>query len=277
MGIADRDYYRDTLPRAGFGHFSAWSVTTWLIAINVAVFFLDAILQRAHGTGIGPDAYDRFVPTSRFDRMGPLETWGYFSTLTAVTHLQVWRFFTFQFLHASPMHLIGNMFGIYLFGPIVEAHFGPRRYLAFYLLCGLAGAACYLLLAACHVLVTDQETPLVGASAGIFGLLVGAAMIAPDVQVFYYFFPFTVRTLAIIGFAMAAYTVIHYGGMPGAMNAGGEAAHLGGGILGFLLLKNQHWLNVFSPPRRTTARTATGPRRRVARSGQKDWSKDMNR
>ena len=41
MGIYDRDYYREPLPRGGFGHFSAWSVTTWLIVINVAVFFAD--------------------------------------------------------------------------------------------------------------------------------------------------------------------------------------------------------------------------------------------
>ncbi|MDB5289072.1 MAG: rhomboid family protein [Phycisphaerales bacterium] len=274
MGIADRDYYRHSLPRAGFGHFSAWSVTTWLMAVNIAVFFLDAILWRMHNAGIDPDGYGGFQPGAMFGLNGPLEKWGYFSTLEAVKHLQVWRFLTFQFLHASPGHLLGNMVGMFLFGPIVEAHFGARRFLAFYLLCGLAGAASYLLLAASHVLVTDQATPMVGASAGIFGLLVGAAMIAPDVQVFYYFIPFTVRTLAIIGIAMAAYTVIAYGGI-GAANAGGEAGHLGGAVLGYLLLKNQHWLNVFAPPRMTMART--GARRRAMRAGQKDWSKDLNR
>jgi membrane associated rhomboid family serine protease len=275
MGIADRDYYRSSLPRAGFGHFSAWSVTTWLIVINVAVFFLDGILKRAAAPAMQPDGFGGYEATSLYDLMGPLQHWGYFSTVEAVKHVQAWRFFTFQFLHASPMHLIGNMIGMYFFGPIVEAHFGSRRYLAFYLLCGLAGAAMYMLLAAAHVLVTGPDVPLIGASAGIFGLLVGAAMIAPDVQVFYYFVPFTVRTLAIIGVALAAYTVITYGGNAG-MNAGGEAAHLGGGILGFVVMKNQHWLHVFEPPRRRTMPAATG-RRRVARTGQKDWSKDMNR
>ena len=46
MGIYDRDYYRNDLPRGGFGHFSAWSVTTWLIVINVVVFFVDGAIDR---------------------------------------------------------------------------------------------------------------------------------------------------------------------------------------------------------------------------------------
>ena len=52
-------------------------------------------------------------------------------------------------------------------------------------------------------------------------------------------------------------------------NAGGQAAHLGGGVLGFLLMKNQHWLNPFAPSRHIAA-----PRRRPVK---KDWSKDFNR
>lgn len=286
MGLYDRDYYRNTLPRAGFGHFSAFSVTTWLIILNVAVFFLDGILHRVTAPpppDVDPDAVDALFGFTRnyqewvthylFDRMGPLEKWGYFSTDTAVYHGQVWRFLTFQFLHASGQHLLGNMIGLFFFGPIVEAHFGARRYLAFYLLCGLAGAACYLLLSFAHVLVTSPVTPMVGASAGIFGLLVAAAIIAPHVEVFYYYMPVTIGMLAVIGMLMAAYAVFATG-----PNAGGEAGHLGGGVLGFLLMRNQHWLHPFAPRLRlTTNTTATSTRRRPRRAFQKDWSKDFNR
>jgi membrane associated rhomboid family serine protease len=203
--------------------------------------------------------------------MGPLEQWGYFSTTTAIYGGQIWRFITFQFLHASPGHLIGNMIGMFFFGPIVEAQFGPRRYLAFYLMCGLAGAACYLLLSFTHILVTNPGMPMVGASAGIFGLLVAAAMIAPHVQVFYYLFPVTIGMLAVLGMLMALYTVLAYG-----PNAGGEAGHLGGGVFGFLLMKNQHWLNPFESTRAAAVGTSVRrrPRRRMF---QKDWSKDFNR
>jgi len=254
MGINDRDYYRQSLPRGGFGHFSTWSVTTWLIIINVLIFFIDAMLKRSDAVG--------------FD-MGPLQRWGYFSATKAVFGLQIWRFITFQFLHASIGHLLGNMIGMFLFGPIVEAQFGSRRFLAFYLMCGLAGAVCYLLLAASHVLMTTPETPMVGASAGIFGLLVAAALIAPHVEVFYYLFPVTIGMLAVLGMLMAAYAVVATG-----PNAGGEAGHLGGGILGFALMKNQHWLN-FATRGRAYSRSAR--QRRHRRIFQKDWSKDFNR
>lgn len=274
MGIHDRDYYRDGPPRAGFGYFSAWSVTTWLIVINIAVYLLDGLLRGAKQSAIDPydlafDSEVAFVRFVMFYRMGPLEWWGHFSTELAVHHGQVWRFVTFQFLHASPMHLLGNMLGMFFFGPIVEAHFGGRRYLAFYLLCGLAGAALYLLLGAAGVLSHGAATPLVGASAGVFGLLVAAAMIAPDVEVFLYFFPVRIAVLAVVMMLVAAVTVVNSGA-----NAGGEAAHLGGGALGFLFMRNQHWLNPFAPARRTALATR---QRRRPRAFQKDWSKDMNR
>jgi membrane associated rhomboid family serine protease len=285
MGIYDRDYYRSPPPRGGFGVFNAWSVTTWLIVVNVGVFLGDGLLLRA-AERPQPRVYEdydvevvRQGPRDVTFGMGPLERWGYFSTDTAVRHGQAWRFLSFQFLHAGAIHLFGNMLALFLFGPIVEAHYGGRRFLAFYLLCGLAGAASYLILAATHVLVHDPATPMVGASAGIFGLLVAAAMIAPNVQVYVYWgMPLTIRWLAIFGMALAAWTVLNYGAVPGAggSNAGGEAAHLGGGVLGFLLMKNQHWLNPFAPRRRVVGPVA-GRRRPRGRPFQKDWSKDFNR
>lgn len=279
MGIYDRDYYRRSLPRGGFGYFNAWSVTTWLIVANVVVYFACGIVGRIFaqsGTGAfdGIDGFSTPEAMRRFTLalMSPVERWGYFSLDRAVYAGQIWRFFTFQFLHASLLHLIGNMLGLYFFGPIVESHFGPRRYLAFYLLCGLAGALSYVLLAFSHVIRIEPWEPLVGASAGIFGLLVAAAMIAPDVQVFYYVFPVTIRMLAIFGIVLAAYAVF---ASVEQLNSGGEAAHLGGGVLGFLLIKNQHWLNPFER-RRPLAGVGAGRRRR-ARAHQKDWSKDFNR
>src|SRR4051794_6353898 len=140
MGIYDRDYYRDKLPRGGFGHFSALSITTWLIVLNFVVFFGDGILHRLLDHPERGMDFDGGGPFGwLLYQMGPLERWGYFSTNLAIHHGQVWRFITFQFFHASPTHLIGNMIGLFFFGPVVEAQFGGRRYIAFYLLCGLAG------------------------------------------------------------------------------------------------------------------------------------------
>src|SRR5436305_14725508 len=100
MGIYDRDYYREPTPRRGFGAFAMWSVTTWLIAINVAVFLLDAflyqqILQRYDPAVYRIPAYQR--PLFGVPAAGPLDAWGFFSVDLAVTHLQLGRFVSYQF------------------------------------------------------------------------------------------------------------------------------------------------------------------------------------
>jgi len=271
MGIYDRDYFR-TSSRGGFGAFAMWSVTTWLIVINIAVFVIDSLLRRAARQDFvwSPGDVDPLIVWKAM--MGPLQRWGYFSQDTAIHHLQLWRFITFQFLHASPSHLLWNMLGLFFFGPILEGHFGPRRYLAFYLSCGVAGAMFYLGLGALRLLDADPTTPLVGASAGIVGVLIGAARFAPNMQVWLWFFPIRLRVLAIIYLGWAVLVIIS--GDPGT-NAGGEAAHLGGGLWGLVLVMNQHWLN-FVEPRPRMRLAGTGRRRRVQRH-QKDWSKDFNR
>ena len=272
MGIYDRDYYRQSPDRGGFGHFVAWSITTWLIVVNVVVFFGDGILHRMQAPppeieSFNDDPGMEYASRPPANLYGPLTQWGSFSMERAIYHGQVWRFVTFQFLHASPWHLIANMVGLYLFGPIVEAHFGSRRFIAFYLLCGLTGAVCFSVMALMHVLEVHSVTPLVGASAGIFGTLVAAALIAPDVQVFYYFIPITIGLLAIGGMLMAAYAVFATG-----VNSGGEAAHLGGGAGISPDEKSALAQHFCAAPRRS----AVGARRR-ARAYQKDWSKDFNR
>jgi membrane associated rhomboid family serine protease len=243
MGFADRDYYRDSPRRGGMPNFRAWSITNWLIGINVAVFVIDMLLQ------------------------GSLSEWGYFSLNTAVFGWQVWRFITFQFLHANGQHILFNMIGLYFFGPFMESYLGTRRYLAFYLLCGIGGALGYILLNYLGFLHDGPGTPLIGASAGIFGILVGVALIAPDIPVMLMLIPIPMRmrTMALIYIGISVYTIL-----TGGANAGGEAAHLGGAVVGLLLIQNTGLLNFAD---RGGPRMTYGGRR-VSR---KDWSKDMNR
>jgi membrane associated rhomboid family serine protease len=81
--------------------------------------------------------------------------------------------------------------------------------------------------------------PLVGASAGIFGVLIAAAHVAPNAMIMMMFppVPMRLRTLAWVFIAIAVYTVFTRG-----RNAGGEAAHLGGAIVGFLLMQGERIL-----------------------------------
>jgi len=217
MGLADRDYYRNEPRGNSFGSMSAWSVTTWLIAINVAVYVINVLGN------------------------GWLYELGYFSADTAVYQLEVWRFLTFQFLHASITHIFFNMLALYYFGPMVEQYLGQRKYIVFYLLCGVAGAVSYLLLMYANLLQDGSGARLIGASAGILGVLIAAATrVAPDATVMLIFppIPMKLKTMAWVLIGIAAYTIFSKGN-----NAGGEAAHLGGAALGYLLIQRPELLN----------------------------------
>jgi membrane associated rhomboid family serine protease len=176
----------------------------------------------------------------------PLYAYGHFSTAKAFGG-EFWRFFTFQFLHANFTHLIFNMFGLWFVGGLVEQYLGSRRYAVFYLLSGACGGLMYLFLNLLGtvfglrlpgVLFNDVYTPLIGASAGVFAVLMAAAYIQPKaiVQV-YFLIPMKLRT-AVYG--LMAITLINL--LRGAQNAGGEAAHVGGALSGFYLIRRPHIL-----------------------------------
>lgn len=243
MALQDRDYAWGEGRRGLFGDggpsrpwglsgMSGWSVNTWIIVVNAIVFVLDTILQgRA--------------------RYGPFDTWGHFSTTAAVEHLQVWRFITFQFLHADFWHILFNMLGLFWFGPMVEMFLGSRRYLAFYLLCGVAGALLYLVLNLLGtmfgnvpgLLPNDPATPLMGASAGVFGVLMAGAFLEPNRQItllLFFVLPVTLR-MKTLAYGLVAIALIAV--YSGSQNAGGEAGHLGGALAGALLIRYASVLN----------------------------------
>jgi len=162
----------------GIGTIRMWSFNTWIIAINIAIFLIDGLLLRF---GVG---YLESWPGLGAVPVGVIEFWGRFTASDAILHGQVWRFISFQFLHAGLGHIFMNMLGLFFFGPLIERYLGSRRYLAFYLLCGVAGPVAYMLLWASGFLVTHPAQPLVGASAGVFGVLIGAAWVAPHILIF---------------------------------------------------------------------------------------------
>lgn len=191
----------------------------------------------------------------------------YFSTSTALVHrapdgtlggFEFWRFIGFQFLHGGAMHLAFNMIGLWFFGPIVERTLGGKRYLAFYLLCGIAGALFYLLLNAAgsqvnalfgpqaarwlpFLLFNDPDTQLVGASAGVFGVLMAGAYLVPHARVYVWgILPMRLDTMAYALVGVALLTVVLQGS-----NAGGEAAHIGGAIAGWYFIRRTHHLHGF--------------------------------
>ena len=338
MGIHDRNYYRsDTRTPPRHSALPGWSVTTWIIAVCVAVFVIDGFLKPVPepvrsdlvegisaeqmrkldrrefqftvpepiggGAGRGLAVLGGSNPVAQIDYRyeRPLTRAGYFSTARAVygsdpilgiSGFEVWRFITFQFLHADLIHILFNMVTLFFFGGMVEQFLGSKRFLAFYLLCGIAGGLMYLLLNGLAIggqaafgpgfhlpglLFNDPTSMLVGASAGVFGVIMAAAYLAPDATVRLYFvIPMRLGTLAY-GLVALALLVVIFGGT----NAGGEAAHIGGALAGFWLVRNPAHLHGFFDffgqydPTSSVARARVAARRGTVQGG--STSAEVNR
>lgn len=222
MGVAERDYHQDRSQGGGFLSRLPPAVRGLLIA-NIGVFILDYLVLA------------NVAPLQRVNGIPPLLQWGAFSVDSALFQFRIWEFVTFQFLHGSLGHVLFNCIGLYFFGPWMERWWGSRKFLIFYLLCGAAGAAFFTLLLAMHIVPGDFHSPIVGASAGIYGIFIGVAIIAPNLRVMLLFPPIelSMRQLAITVLVIATGMIVFsIGG-----NEGGEAGHLGGAILGFFLMK----------------------------------------
>ena len=226
------------------------SVTHALIIINAVVFFVGLMVQREAVLGI---PYPQAPKTSLFEILCA------YSWFTCFLEGEIWRLITYQFVHANFGHILFNMWALYFFGPAVEQAMGPRRYLLFYLVCGIAGALFSSLLAGLNLysslpdspqatLICNQLAefagytgqvhcwemiPLIGASASIYGVMVACAFMYPDVQISLLFPPITLRlrTFAICVIGIATATILF-----NLTNAGGEAGHLGGIIMGALIM-----------------------------------------
>jgi len=224
MGYADRDYHR-RMPGPQPSRFEGVPAVKWLLIVNVAVFVLELFLRPQLPPGVPPG----------FQAPSWLGELGHYSIASALHHFQVWRFVTFQFLHANFGHVFMNMLVLFFFGPLVERWWGSRAFLGFYLAGGVCGALFYTVLYYVPGILPSAQpgTPMVGASAGIFAVLIATAIIAPEGRVYLFFvIPMTMRTFAIGVLAVGILVVLTDGG-----NAGGEAGHLGGALAGYLMMK----------------------------------------
>ena len=209
MGSIDRNY-PESRHHGGDGQLTR--VVKWLLIANVGIYFLDLLFL------------DHAV-----------RNWGAFTVATGLLEGRVWELLTFQFLHGSIGHLLFNSIALYFFGPWMERWWGAARFAGFYLLCGAAGALFYTTLMMVGLLDRTLQTGLVGASAGIYGILIGVAVIAPALQVRLLIPPITLtmRQLATVIMVIAVGAIVlRMGG-----NEGGEAGHLGGAILGYLFVR----------------------------------------
>lgn len=225
---------RDTVPSRHV------PVMTWtLIAINLAVFFMELSLpspvleQTTYLFGLVP---------ARYTHPGWAANVG-FPTST------YWPFLTTMFLHGGWLHLIGNMWILWIFGDNVEDRMGPFRFLAFYVACGVAAGAI-------HVVTNARSTvPAVGASGAIAGVMAAYLALFPRARVLtvipIFFWPLFVHVPAFVYLGIWFLTQVFSGTLSIAssreMTGIAWWAHIGGFAAGILTF----W--VFLRPRRAAA------------------------
>jgi membrane associated rhomboid family serine protease len=165
----------------------------------------------------------------------------------------VWQLLTFQFMHAGWLHLIFNSLAIYFFGRSVETVLGSRRLLAVYFSSGIIGGVVQMLFA---LLIPKYfDAPVVGASAGAYGLVAAFAVInwTERFTLLIYFIPVAMRGKTLL-WGCIAFALI---GMATLGSGVANAAHLGGILTGFFCVRHifqGRWPQLEFPPRRREPR-----------------------
>ncbi|MFT3763107.1 MAG: rhomboid family intramembrane serine protease [Pseudoxanthomonas sp.] len=145
-----------------------------------------------------------------------------------------WQLLSYGFLHGSWTHLLFNMLALYMFGSPLEYVWRGRRFLTYFLVC-VAGAGVLQLAVGAWALAQGGEAyPTVGASGGVFGLLLAYAMLFPEQRVMLLFppIPMKARTFVIL-YGLTELVLGFNGWQPGVAHF----AHLGGMLFGWLLIR----------------------------------------
>lgn len=164
----------------------------------------------------------------------------YFALTPALVLQQPWAIVSAIFLHGSPIHLFFNMFGLLMFGPLLEQKIGSRNFLMLYFASGIIGNLGYIFTA------FGSATPVLGASGAIYGVLGALAILQPNLMVFVGFFPMPMYMAAVF-WVFAEFSAGVGGTQPGIANF----AHLFGLFGGLLfgrhfkseILKRGGWLH----------------------------------
>jgi len=188
---------------------------TWLLGINTGIFLLMGLFSIAR-IPAGPyiKYYCALVPSD------------------VVQHGFVWQLLTYSFLHEGFAHWFWNMIGLWMFGSAVENAWGTRRFLELYFI-GVLGAAITTIALSFGHIIGDPRGATVGASGGIFAVLIAFGILFAESEIMMIPFPFTIKAKYFVGILIVATLAL-------AMGGGGSVAyvaHLGGLLFGWLYVR----------------------------------------
>lgn len=210
---------RDTIPSKNYP-----IVNTTLIGINIAVFFI----QMSQGVGLERFIYTYGLVPARFS-VPDISSYFTFNQ-------QLFSLISFMFLHGGFMHLLGNLWTLYIFGDNVEDRLGSFYYLIFYLLCGLISGLFHLLLN------FHSPVPTIGASGAIAGVMGAYFILYPNSKILtlipIVFIPWFVEIPAVFFLGFWFVMQVFNAAFSSAMVSGiAWWAHIGGFIFGIVCLK----------------------------------------
>ena len=176
-----------------------------IIIANVLVFFAQFLFQ------------DKGFLIERYGALFPLGS----------PFFRIWQLVTYMFLHGGLMHIFFNMFSLFIFGPILENLWGPKRFFNFYIICGIAAGVAQLFI--------DPNFDLaVGASGAIMGIMAAFAYLFPNTELMLMFIPVPIKAKYLIPGFMALDLFGAFARVDGDNVA--HWAHLGGALAGFILV-----------------------------------------
>lgn len=187
----------------------------WLVGINVGVFLLRLILELAKiPAGAYAVLYLGLIPAQ------------------VVYHGWVWQLITYGFVHLEFGHCFWNMFGLWMFGSAVEDAWGTRRFVELFLI-GVVGAAITTVALSCAHVLGNPSAPTIGASGGVFAILIAFGMLFSEREIIMFPFPFLIKAKYFVGVLIVATLAF-------ALIGGGNVAyvaHLGGLLFGWLYVR----------------------------------------
>lgn len=186
-----------------------------LLIINVLFFLATAFLM--------PNQF--YIPGEEEQGLkGVLGLWPISSD-----NFRPYQIFTHMFTHNDIGHIFFNMFNLWMFGRILESVWGPKKFLTFYLVCGIGSAAAFL----AEQYFTGGFSYAIGASGAVMGVMVAFGYLFPNTELMFIFFPVPIKAKWIIS-AMVAIDL--FSGLGKSGDGIAHWAHLGGAAVGFILV-----------------------------------------